>query len=88
MRRFNGTQQAWVKAQLISGRSLTHPDLIEICGGCGGWRLGAIIHKLRADGWPIHSTAIAGGCEANPPVKYSIPAGWRPNGPAQLGLPL
>lgn len=86
MRRLNSSQGEWVKAELLSGAKLMHTDLIRVCAGRGGWRLGAIVHKLRGEGWPIHSRAIAGGCHANPPVQYSIPAGWKPGGPAQLAL--
>lgn len=85
-RRLNGTQRSWVKRELLAGKTLTHPDLISACGGRGGWRLGAVIHKLRGEGWPVKSAPIAGGCEANPPVRYSVPAGWQPGGPVQLEL--
>lgn len=87
-RRLECTQGEWVRRQLLAGRSLAYPDLIVACGGRGGWRLGAVIRKLRQDGWPVRSIPIAGGCQANPPVRYSIPAGWNPGGggPVQLGL--
>lgn len=86
--RLEGTQSSWVKARLLAGAALAHPDLIDACGGHGGWRLAAIVHQLKGDGWPIRATPAGGGCEANPAVRYSVPPGWRPNGPAQLGLPL
>ncbi len=90
MRRpLEGTQCQWVKDRLLSGRPLSHRDLIRVCRGRGGHRLAAYIYKLRRqEGWPIRSESISGGCPANPPVRYSVPPGWRPGDPAQLRLPL
>lgn len=86
-RRLKGTQADWVKARLLDGEALDHSDLIRACNGCGGWRLGAVVHKLRKGGWPVESRPLAGtGCEANPAVCYVLPPGWRPGGPVQLGL--
>lgn len=85
------TQLSWVKARLLSGVALAHPDLMKACGGRGGWRLAAIIHQLRGDGWPIESRPMPNpGPEThlNPPVAYRLPPGWRPGDPVQQALPL
>lgn len=85
------TQSEWVRRQLLDGRRLAHPDLVQACGGRGGWRLAALVHKLRGDGWPIESRPMPNpgpDTDLNPPVTYQLPPGWKPGGPAQLGLPL
>ena len=90
-RRLDCTQREWVRRQLLSGVALAHPDLVEICGGRGGWRLAAYVHQVRREGWPIESRPMPNpgpDTELNPPVCYSVPAGWRPGGGVQLGLPL
>lgn len=89
--RLNSTQGEWVKRQLLAGKALAHPDLVKACGGRGGWRLGAHIHRLRRDGWPIESRPMANpgpDTGLNPPVSYQLLAGWKPCDPIQLGLPL
>lgn len=90
MARLNGTQDAWVKRQLLSGVALSHPDLITACNGRGGWRLGAVIHKLRREGWPIEARPMPNpgpDTGLNPPVVYRLQSGWQPgaDGPAQQG---
>lgn len=89
--RLEGTQGAWVRRQLLDGRTLAHPDLMKACGGRGGWRLAAIIHQLRGEGWPVESRPMPNpgpDTDLNPPVAYRLPPGWRPGGPAQQALPL
>ncbi len=89
-RRLDCTQTEWVRRQLLDGRPLTHPDLVTACGGRGGWRLAALVHKLRGDGWPIESRPMPNpgpDTDLNPPVVYRLPAGWRPGGPVQQALP-
>lgn len=91
MARLNGTQTAWVRRQLLNGVALSHPDLIKACNGRGGWRLGAVIHQLRREGWPIQSRPMPNpgpDTELNPPVCYSVPVGWRPGGRVQHELPI
>ncbi|WOI55590.1 hypothetical protein [Palleronia sp. LCG004] len=47
----NPTQIYWTCHALLQGRTITHLDEI---GEVRGWRLGAIVHRLRASyGWPI-----------------------------------
>ena len=88
-RLLEGTQRQWVKQQLLDSRRLAHRDLIRICGGQGGHRLAAHIWNLRhREGWQVDSTVLPGAAGPNPMVRYSVPPGWRPNGAAQLGLPL
>ncbi|MEL7104786.1 MAG: hypothetical protein AAGM21_02625 [Pseudomonadota bacterium] len=49
----NPTQVYWTCKALIEGRTITHKTEIR---EVRGWRLGAIVHKLREDfGWPITS---------------------------------
>lgn len=86
-RRLDCTQGEWVRRRLLDGRTLVHGDLIRACGGFRGHRLAAYIHKLRRQqGWPVDSTALSGATGPNPPVRYSIPLGWKPGDPVQLGL--
>lgn len=88
-KRLDCTQREWVKRQLLSGAALAHPDLVKACGGRGGWRLAAIVHLLRGDGWPIESRPMANpgpDTDLNPPVVYRLPVGWKPGGPVQLSL--
>lgn len=89
-RRPNGTQGEWVKRRLLAGQRLIHSDLIDACNGCGGWRLGAHIHRLRTEGWPIRSTVLPTENENGfgAPVAYSLPPGWRPDNSMQLELTL
>ncbi|MDS4019563.1 MAG: hypothetical protein RKR03_03495 [Candidatus Competibacter sp.] len=91
-RRLDGkTQLGWVKARLLSGAALAHPDLVSACGGRGGWRLAALVHRLRGDGWPIESRLMPNpgpDTALNPPVVYQLQAGWRPGAPIQRALPL
>ena len=83
-RRLKGTQRQWVEKALLSGKSLKHTDLIKACGGTGGWRLGAVIHELATDNWPIQRRYEAGRRVAT----YWLPAGFKPGEPFQLVLPL
>lgn len=47
----NPTQVFWTCKALIEGRTITHKTEIR---EVNGWRLGAVIHKLRRDyDWPI-----------------------------------
>ena len=47
----NQSQVAWTCAALLSGRKISHRAEIR---EARGWRLGAIIHRLRRHyGWPI-----------------------------------
>lgn len=91
-RRLNGTQGEWVKSRLLAGERLTHSTLIDACNGRGGWRLGAHIHRLRVEGWPIRATALPTENENGfgAPVAYSLPLGWKPDSPVptQLEMPL
>ena len=49
----NPTQVAWTCDALTRGRTISHKTEIR---EVNGWRLGAIIHRLRtAYGWPILS---------------------------------
>lgn len=69
----NPTQIFWTCKALIQGRIITHKDEI---GEVNGWRLGAIIHKLRTQyHWPI---AIEYRGSENI-AHYSLPLGckWR-----------
>ncbi|MFZ1494736.1 MAG: hypothetical protein WAU60_15175 [Candidatus Competibacter denitrificans] len=88
--RLNGTQGEWVKRRLLAGERLIHTDLIDACNGRGGWRLGAHIHRLRVEGWPIRATALPTQNENGfgAPVAYSLPPGWRPGSSEQLELTL
>lgn len=86
-RRLEGTQRQWVEKTLLSGKKVTHTDLIKACGGNGGWRLGAYIHALAKDErepWPI-LRAYSGNRRM---ATYQLEKGFKPGGPAQLGLPL
>ena len=91
MQRLNCTQGQWVRRQLLSGVAISHPDLVEACGGRGGWRLGAHIHRLRREGWPVLSSPMPNpgpDSDLNPPVSYRLPTGWRPGVSPQLELPV
>jgi len=47
------SQVFWTCKALIEGRTISHKTEIR---EVRGWRLGAIIHRLRHDyGWPIHA---------------------------------
>lgn len=47
----NPSQVFWVCKNLVAGRTLTHKTEIR---EVNGWRLAAVIHKLRAEyHWPI-----------------------------------
>lgn len=49
----SGTQVFWCCKALLEGRTISHRT--EICE-VRGWRLGAIIHRLRKHyGWPIEA---------------------------------
>lgn len=90
-RRLKGTQAAWVRMRLLAGDVISHLDLVMVCGGRGGWRLAAIVHRLRGDGWPIESRLMPNpgpNTDLNPPVVYRLQTGWRPGGPVQLAFPL
>ena len=46
------TQVFWTCKALLDGRTISHKTEIR---EVRGWRLGAIVHRLRHDyGWPIH----------------------------------
>lgn len=86
-RRLEGTQRQWVEKTLLSGKAITHSDLIKACGGKGGWRTGAYIHALAKDEqepWPILRAYSAGRRIAT----YQLQKGFTPGGPVQLGLQL
>lgn len=86
-RRIEGTQRQWVKSALLSGKAITHLDLIKACGGQGGWRTGAYIHALAKDErepWPI--LRAYGGKRRI--ATYQLAKGFKPGGPQQMGLPL
>lgn len=90
-RRLDSTQGEWVRHQLLAGKALAHPDLVNICGGRGGWRMAAHIHRLRREGWPIESRPMPNpgpDTDLNPPVVYRLRAGWKPGGPVQQELPI
>lgn len=47
----NDTQVSWACRSLLNGRTISHQSEIR---EVKGWRLSAIIHRLRRDyGWPI-----------------------------------
>ena len=48
------TQVYWTCKALLDGRTISHrTEIREV----RGWRLGAIIHRLKNDyAWPIHTT--------------------------------
>ncbi len=49
----NKTQVFWTCQALLQGRTINHMDEI---GEARGWRLGAIIHRLRSEFfWPIET---------------------------------
>ena len=54
--RIKGTQRQWVKEALLSGKAITHLDLIKACGGQGGWRTGAYICLLYTSPSPRDRT--------------------------------
>ena len=48
-----GSQVAWTCKALLAGRTISHQTEIR---EVRGWRLGAIIHRLRHEyGWPIQT---------------------------------
>ncbi|MFD2739961.1 hypothetical protein ACFSUD_10305 [Sulfitobacter aestuarii] len=47
------SQVFWTCKALLNGRTISHKTEIR---EVRGWRLGAIVHRLRHDyGWPIHT---------------------------------
>lgn len=49
----NPTQVCWTCKALLNGRTISHKTEIR---EVSGWRLGAIVHRLRHDfGWPIET---------------------------------
>ena len=49
----SGTQVYWTCHALLNGRSISHKTEIR---EVKGWRLGAIVHKLKSRyGWPIET---------------------------------
>ena len=67
---FSGqTQVFWTCKALIEGRTISHrTEIREV----RGWRLGAIIHRLRTEfSWPIHVEYRGADCIA----YYSLVAG-------------
>jgi len=48
---------------LMDGRLIDHP---EFESRTQSWRLGAVIFKLRADGWPVETVEIPSPTEENP----------------------
>lgn len=86
-KRLKGTQAAFIKDALLSGKAITHLDLIKACGGKGGWRTGAYIHALAKDErepWPI-LRAYSGERRI---ATYQLAKGFKPGGPQQRELPL
>lgn len=66
-----GSQVYWTCHALLTGRAISHrTEIREV----HGWRLGAIIHRLRHNyGWPIQT-------ERRGPMRvayYSLPPGTR-----------
>lgn len=47
----------------LDGRIFDHPDFI---GGCGSWRLAAVVYQLRALGWPIETIQVPSPTEEVP----------------------
>ena len=47
MARIKGSQQNWVRQQLLAGKRLNHASLIRDCGGKAGWRLGLLARRRR-----------------------------------------
>ena len=85
--RIKGTQRQWVKEALLSGKAITHLDLIKACGGQGGWRTGAYIHLLsknEQEPWPINREYSGKRRMAT----YQLAKGFTPGGAQQMGLPL
>ena len=62
------TQVFWTCTALLNGRTISHQaEIREV----RGWRLGAIIHRLRHDyGWPVETT-FKGNVRV---AHYSLPA--------------
>ena len=86
-RRLKGTQAAFIKEALLSGKAITHLDLIKACGGKGGWRTGAYIHALATDEqepWPI----LRAYSDGRRIATYRLAKGFKPGAPKQLGLAL
>jgi len=59
-----------VKDLLLQRVDLTHATLIEMGHG---WRLAAVIHYLRKQGWPIETHGDMRGV-----AHYWLPRGWKP----------
>lgn len=87
-RRIDRTQGAWIKHQLLAGQRLTHTNLINDCGGNGGWRLGAVIYRLardKKDPLPILRTYSGKERKA---TYWLDPEFKRSRQPAQMRLPI
>lgn len=64
------TQVFWTCKALLDGRTISHKTEIR---EVRGWRLGAIIHRLRHEyGWPVH-TEYRGPEHV---AYYSLPEGF------------
>lgn len=67
------TQVYWTCKALVEGRAISHKTEIR---EVRGWRLGAIIHRLRHDyGWPVQ-TEYRGQDHV---AYYSLPDGFDPD---------
>jgi hypothetical protein len=64
------TQVSAVQAALLARKSV---DQVEAIHRGWGLRLGAIIHRLRARGWPILTTQD----HNNGLARYRLPEGWQ-----------
>lgn len=65
-----------VKAALLA-REPVNP--VEANRQGWGLRLGALIHRLRGQGWPVHAERDHG----NGMARYRLPDGWEPPKPAR-----
>lgn len=58
----------------LDGRVFDHPDFL---GGCGSWRLAAVVFQLRTLGWPIETIDIPSPSDEYPGrtiALYKLPA--------------
>ena len=65
------TQMKGVQAALLAGEPVNQVEAIR-----RGWglRLGALVHRLRGRGWPIHTERV----DNNGLALYSLPDDWKP----------
>lgn len=59
-----------VKDLLLKRADLTHQTMIEMGYG---WRLAAVIHYLRKQGWPVETHQ-----DMRRVAHYWLPRGWKP----------